>query len=171
MDCEKDPFSLSPQYPKFFRCMTSVKANIYCKWLHRLRPPTSLPLRLNHSKDPTWDKTGTVYWSTVELNIGIVCASMTTLRPLASRIFPGVFSTNRPTPRLPYVLSSGGGNAISLKITQPSSTDPGSTKDIDETSLRNNIELEGSRGDVSLNSYPCEENIDSIRPDTSATAC
>jgi len=62
------------------------------------------------SKDPTWDKTGTVYWSAVELNVGIMCASMTTLRPLVCRIFPGAFTSNS-TPRLTYITVSGSGRS------------------------------------------------------------
>jgi hypothetical protein len=43
------------------------------------------------SKDVTWDKTGTVYWSTVEINVGIICSSLTTLHAMASRLFPRLF--------------------------------------------------------------------------------
>ncbi|KAF2183652.1 hypothetical protein K469DRAFT_505625, partial [Zopfia rhizophila CBS 207.26] len=43
------------------------------------------------SKDPTWDKAATVTWSAIELNMGIFCACVVTLRPLACRLFPNAF--------------------------------------------------------------------------------
>ncbi|KAH7378895.1 hypothetical protein BKA64DRAFT_585274 [Cadophora sp. MPI-SDFR-AT-0126] len=39
---------------------------------------------LSKSQDPTWDSQGASTWSIIELNIGIICASVSTLRPLFS---------------------------------------------------------------------------------------
>jgi len=39
--------------------------------------------------DPTWDNVPTAYWSIIELNTAIICASAATLRPLLRRIIPG----------------------------------------------------------------------------------
>ncbi|KAF2112246.1 hypothetical protein BDV96DRAFT_649053 [Lophiotrema nucula] len=49
------------------------------------------------SKDITWDNPGTATWSAMELNIGIICASLPTLRALLAKHFPRVFhsSTSR----------------------------------------------------------------------------
>ncbi|KAL5407796.1 hypothetical protein PMIN03_006930 [Paraphaeosphaeria minitans] len=38
-----------------------------------------------NSKDPYYDSLGVNVWSAVEVNVGIICASMPTLRPLLSR--------------------------------------------------------------------------------------
>lgn len=73
------------------------------------------------SKDPTWDKTDAVYWTAVELNTGIICASMTTLRPLVSRMLPGVFSTNKSSKNPSYVMVSGGKQSTGVSIKEPSS--------------------------------------------------
>jgi hypothetical protein len=43
------------------------------------------------STDITWDNPGTAIWSCVELNVGIICASLPALRALASRFFPTMF--------------------------------------------------------------------------------
>lgn len=43
------------------------------------------------STDPTYENIGIAVWSTIEINTAIVCACLTTLRPLASRIFPRIF--------------------------------------------------------------------------------
>jgi hypothetical protein len=40
------------------------------------------------SKDPTWDNVELTLWSVAELNCGILCACLQTLRPLLSRIKP-----------------------------------------------------------------------------------
>jgi hypothetical protein len=56
-------------------------------------------LRLNalivfskHPEDQTYYSAATAYWSSIELNLGIVCASLPALKPLIVRIIPG-FST------------------------------------------------------------------------------
>ena len=38
--------------------------------------------------DPTWDNVPTSYWTVVELNCGILCACLPTLRPLLRKLFP-----------------------------------------------------------------------------------
>jgi hypothetical protein len=43
-----------------------------------------LVIALN-SKDPYYDSLGVNVWSVIEVNVGIICASMPTLRPLLSR--------------------------------------------------------------------------------------
>ncbi|KAF3079474.1 hypothetical protein TWF103_004801 [Orbilia oligospora] len=50
---------------------------------------------LESSQDPTWDQAATTCWSSIELNIAIICASLPTLRPVIRRIFPSLLgSTN-----------------------------------------------------------------------------
>lgn len=71
--------------------------------------------------DPTWDNAPTSYWTIVELNCGILCACLPTLRPFFRRFFPpdhdeadsgkGTLSTigeksSRQKPRNPYTVSS-----------------------------------------------------------------
>lgn len=43
------------------------------------------------STDITWDDPGAAIWSAVELNTGIICASLPALRALVSRYFPALF--------------------------------------------------------------------------------
>lgn len=40
--------------------------------------------------DPIWDSGKTSYWSIVELNVGILCACLPTLRPLIMKLAPGL---------------------------------------------------------------------------------
>ncbi|KAH8660685.1 hypothetical protein BGZ60DRAFT_517451 [Tricladium varicosporioides] len=46
---------------------------------------------LSRSKDLTWDNTETGMWSNIEVNIGIICASAQTIRPIITRLFPHLF--------------------------------------------------------------------------------
>ncbi|RYO89653.1 hypothetical protein DL766_008059 [Monosporascus sp. MC13-8B] len=52
------------------------------------------------SKDPTWDNYGAAIWSSIESNVGIVCASLVHLKPLIARYAPSMLSIQRTT-RLP----------------------------------------------------------------------
>jgi hypothetical protein len=47
-------------------------------------------VHLGSSTNPTYDQTDVSIWSTVEINIGIICASMPALRVLLVRIFPAL---------------------------------------------------------------------------------
>lgn len=44
--------------------------------------------------DPTWDDEAAATWSVLELNMGIVCSCLATLRPLVTRIVPRFFTVN-----------------------------------------------------------------------------
>ena len=48
-----------------------------------------------NTTDPYWDNAPGAYWSVVELNCGILCACLPTLRPLISLLIPNLLSTNR----------------------------------------------------------------------------
>ncbi|AEO68605.1 uncharacterized protein THITE_2118157 [Thermothielavioides terrestris NRRL 8126] len=61
----------------FFTCIISVIRFIY------------LPVTTS-TKDPTWDNVELSLWSAAELNCGIICASLQTLRPLLARCIPGL---------------------------------------------------------------------------------
>jgi hypothetical protein len=45
--------------------------------------------------DITWDNVGAATWSSIELNIGIICACLPTLRPLLIRVFPRLIDSTR----------------------------------------------------------------------------
>ncbi|KAM5341892.1 hypothetical protein ACJ41O_014923 [Fusarium nematophilum] len=62
----------------------------------------------SESQNPTWEFLEVSKWSTIEINVGIICACMPSLRLLLVRLFPKVLGTsqryyanygsNRPTP-------------------------------------------------------------------------
>jgi len=43
------------------------------------------------SKDVTFDNGPAAYWSSIEVNVGIICASLPTLKAFVSRFFPKFF--------------------------------------------------------------------------------
>lgn len=47
----------------------------------------------SRSSDLTWDNAHSATWSCVEINVGISCASLPTLKACISRFFPRVFHT------------------------------------------------------------------------------
>lgn len=84
-----------------------------------------------HTQDPFWDNAPAAYWSVVELNCGILCACLPTLRPLIQRVIPRLLSTVGATPRT--------GTAISHKF---STIQKGTRGDAEEgIYIRKDIEL------------------------------
>ncbi|KAM3497358.1 hypothetical protein MY10362_009289 [Beauveria mimosiformis] len=49
---------------------------------------------LANSSNPTWDHWIVAWWSTIEVHVGMICASLPTLRLVLVRMWPRVFSTN-----------------------------------------------------------------------------
>ena len=65
--------------------------------------------------DPSWDNTELTLWSVAELNAGILCASLQTLRPLLVRYVPSMASgckNNRNICRVLHIDSDGGGQVF-----------------------------------------------------------
>ena len=50
------------------------------------------------TSDPTWDDEAAATWSILELNMGIVCSCLPTLRPLVTRILPQFIAVTTATP-------------------------------------------------------------------------
>ncbi|KAL4887597.1 PTH11-like integral membrane protein [Aspergillus karnatakaensis] len=46
------------------------------------------------SNDTSWSNVAAAYWTAAECNVAIICACLPFLRPLISRIFPKILSTN-----------------------------------------------------------------------------
>ncbi|PGH07547.1 hypothetical protein AJ79_06217 [Helicocarpus griseus UAMH5409] len=54
-------------------------------------------ITLYDSADPTWEQPATAYWSSIELNMGVICACLPTLKPLIVKISPRLLGTERPS--------------------------------------------------------------------------
>ncbi|KAK5095546.1 hypothetical protein LTR70_003469 [Exophiala xenobiotica] len=52
-----------------------------------------------NSKDVTWDNVGAATWSAVELNTGIICACLPTLKPAISSFAPRLLGSSNGTNR------------------------------------------------------------------------
>jgi hypothetical protein len=47
------------------------------------------------SSDITYDFSVRAYWAAVEVNLAIICACLTTLKPLLAQVFPGLIESLR----------------------------------------------------------------------------
>ncbi|KJZ71627.1 hypothetical protein HIM_09021 [Hirsutella minnesotensis 3608] len=48
--------------------------------------------------NPTWDDWEVAWWSTIEINVGIICTCLPTLRLILVSVAPRIFGTGRNTP-------------------------------------------------------------------------
>ncbi|KAF2184948.1 hypothetical protein K469DRAFT_577795 [Zopfia rhizophila CBS 207.26] len=64
------------------------------------------------SQDITWDNPGTATWSSMELNIGIICASLPTLRAFLAKLFPNTFRSTISRNREGYRNSGPPGGVV-----------------------------------------------------------
>jgi hypothetical protein len=63
-------------------------------FLSEFRDIPSLAESFANSDNPTWDNWSTGNWSTIEINVGIICACMSSLRLLLLKLFPKNRGTN-----------------------------------------------------------------------------
>ncbi|KAH9217069.1 hypothetical protein DL95DRAFT_263739, partial [Leptodontidium sp. 2 PMI_412] len=52
-------------------------------------------VKFSNSQNPTWDYIAIGYWSTIEINVGIICACMPSIRLLLLRAFPRFMGTTK----------------------------------------------------------------------------
>lgn len=72
------------------------------------------------SEDYTWDITEQFYWSYIEVNAGILCASVPALKPFAKRHLIGIFGSSRqyhPRDGLSNGATGQDSDAIMLRLT------------------------------------------------------
>ncbi|KAK5464522.1 hypothetical protein LTR55_011735 [Exophiala xenobiotica] len=71
---------------------------------------------ISNSSDPTYDNVAAAYWSSIELNTSIICASLPTIRPIIAKIFPTWLGSNEvdtaDNQTLVYIDKQGNDNAI-----------------------------------------------------------
>ena len=67
--------------------------------------------------NPTWDQASVVDWSNIEINVGIMCTCLPTVRALLTRAFPKVLETTRGSSQS----SSGEGFAHKMQRLEESS--------------------------------------------------
>ncbi|EQK97742.1 Extracellular membrane protein, CFEM domain protein [Ophiocordyceps sinensis CO18] len=51
-----------------------------------------------NSWNPTWDQWNVAWWSTIEINVGLICTSLPALRLLLMQFAPRVFGSGRASP-------------------------------------------------------------------------
>ncbi|KAH8650230.1 hypothetical protein BGZ60DRAFT_534338 [Tricladium varicosporioides] len=117
------------------------------------------------SIDPTWDNIGVANWSCIELNTAIICPCLTTLKPLISRLFPRLLSTD--SSRKFYHQSGSGVDAENRTRRRRKDGDMSASSrtlkggdlqsDTDILYAEDNFDLENLRGEGSLPSPKGDE--------------
>ncbi|KAF2277449.1 uncharacterized protein EI97DRAFT_449566 [Westerdykella ornata] len=64
-----------------------------------------------NSTNPTWDQFDVCSWSTIEINVGIMCACMPAIRAILVRLFPKVLGNTHKSSNQ-YLSKYGSGNAL-----------------------------------------------------------
>lgn len=54
-------------------------------------------IHFSNSTNPTWDQFDVASWSTIEINVGIICTCMPAIRVILVRLFPKVLGSTRPS--------------------------------------------------------------------------
>jgi hypothetical protein len=61
------------------------------------------------SEDISWDNPMAALWSNLEVNIGIICSCLPTLKTCVMRVFPKMFTSSRGTSTGHGIMTIGGG--------------------------------------------------------------
>ncbi|KAJ8113025.1 hypothetical protein OPT61_g4751 [Boeremia exigua] len=73
------------------------------------------------SSNPTWDQVQVVNWSNIEINVGIICACLPTIRVMIVRCFPSIMGTTKGSSQVYHAKygyaqgSRGLGNTVGSK--------------------------------------------------------
>lgn len=68
-------------------------------------------VHFSNSTNPTWDQWDVANWSTIEINMGIMCACMPALRGILVRIFPRLLGSGSSTGSSRF----GSGGAVAMR--------------------------------------------------------
>lgn len=71
------------------------------------------------TSNPTWDNLAVSRWSTVEINVGIICACMPSLRVLLVRLFPKLLGTSQHSDNRYYVNQSHTHRGGNISVNRP----------------------------------------------------
>ncbi|KAK2784877.1 hypothetical protein FQN52_008813 [Onygenales sp. PD_12] len=116
------------------------------------------------SKDKTWDNVGAASWSAIECNVAIICSSLSTLRPLITKIFPRMFSGSS----MGY-LSNPMGNTSHKSTWRSNGSKGGSryglqsfaqSKSIDEEGSGDSGGSSGDLGGITVTKMVVQESVD-----------
>ncbi|KAF1974689.1 hypothetical protein BU23DRAFT_530988 [Bimuria novae-zelandiae CBS 107.79] len=118
---------------------------------------------ISNSKDPTWDNAPAASWSSVEVNVAIVCSSLPCIRPLLSRWLPQLFTSKyKSTPRsIPFERSTYGRHTdIGVALSELRKNSPSRSSDLDSPTDAIKVVTEVS---VNIDSVNSKEGNDSLR--------
>lgn len=91
--------------------------------------------KFDDSINITWDYYGVALWSTIEINVGIICTSLPTLRLILVRISPKAFGSQSSRMRSKSGQTSSTGSQLSPLRTRRFSSVPTCVEDDEELEL------------------------------------
>lgn len=108
---------------------------------------------VSNSSDITWDNTDAAIWSIIEVDTGIICASLPTIKPVISKLFPRLLSSNQSTQATqPYPPSDF---HSSHQRTEPSTRGAIKLHDVESLTHNTVTKIEASER--------CVENVTTVR--------
>lgn len=113
------------------------------------------------SDNPTWDNWDVVRWSTIEVNIGVICACLPPLRVLLIRAFPQLSGSRSNYPsqmNQAYEAGKGSRGAIALnsKVQLPNGRSRSRAMGVESTVERGSMVMEDAKGTAGKGGIQCQ---------------
>jgi hypothetical protein len=89
------------------------------------------------STNPTWDNWEVTNWSTIEVNVGIICACLPTARLLLVRIFPALGGSRHRSEKYYNQPNTGGSHHMELRSRSVVESQPHASADSGKAGDRN----------------------------------
>lgn len=74
-----------------------------------------------NSANPTWDQVGISLWSTIEINVGVICACMPTIRLILIRLVPRLSDSSQNG----YYSNTSNNGRLALRSRNRTGPEPG----------------------------------------------
>ena len=99
------------------------------------------------SSNPTWDQVKVVNWSNIEVNVGIICACLPTLRVILVRMFPKIMGTTKASSQAYHQKYGYGNGSRGLGGTTGSKVEQMSGRGVNEITYTKTFEIRHADND------------------------
>jgi hypothetical protein len=122
------------------------------------------------SSNPTWDQVEVVNWSNIEVNVGIICACLPTLRVILVRMFPKIMGTTKGSSQAYHAKYGYGNGSRGLGGTAGSRAGQMSGRGINEITYTKTFEVQHADNDEVELMHMNEFGKQSPKPKSSNTS-
>ena len=95
--------------------------------------------------DVTWNAAATANWNTFEVNIAIICACLTTIKPAVTRMFPNLLASGPASAPLSKGIDVAGGRRQRVGGWEPGLIDTNGSSDLVEHQWHGMVETKAGR--------------------------